>query len=86
MVESYKVYEKMPYDRPTWDLTAVLYAVEGGSMFTVSERCNIRVTDKGATIFTPDENGNVTYLMADTAQAEAINRRFQEIITSRADL
>ena len=86
MVESYKAYEKMPYDRPTWDLTAVLYAVEGGSMFTVSERCNIRVTDKGATIFTPDENGNVTYLMADTAQAEAINRRFQEIITSRADL
>ena len=24
MAESYKAYKKMPYDRPTWDLTAVL--------------------------------------------------------------
>jgi hypothetical protein len=52
-------------------------------MFTVSEKCNIRVTDKGATVFSPDENGNVIYLKADDAQAEAINKRFQEIITAQ---
>ncbi len=29
VVEAYKSYQPMPYDRPTWDLTSVLYAVEG---------------------------------------------------------
>ncbi len=27
LAEAYKLYMKMPYDRPTWDLTSVLYAV-----------------------------------------------------------
>ena len=36
MVEAYKSYQKMPYDRPTWDLTSVLYAVEGPSYFNIS--------------------------------------------------
>ena len=27
VAEAYRSYMKMPYDRPTWDLTAVLYAV-----------------------------------------------------------
>src|SRR5690606_5644579 len=28
LVKGYEAFAKMPYDRPTWDLTAVLYAVE----------------------------------------------------------
>ena len=27
VVDAYRNYQKMPYDRPTWDLTAVLYAL-----------------------------------------------------------
>ena len=27
VADAYRAYMKMPYDRPTWDLTAVLYAV-----------------------------------------------------------
>jgi hypothetical protein len=29
--EAYELYQKMPYDRETWDLTAVLYAVRPDS-------------------------------------------------------
>ena len=73
----------MPHDRPTWDLTAVLYAVEGDSWFTMSEKCSVEVTEKGATLFTPDENGNITYMKVDSTQADAINRHFQKLITQK---
>ncbi len=55
VVEAYKAYLKMPYDRQTWDLTAVLYAVEGASWFTVSPAGKIEVTDEGNTHFTQDK-------------------------------
>lgn len=83
MVESYKDYLPMPHDRPTWDLTAVLYAVEGDKWFTMSEKCDVEVTEKGQTLFTPNENGNIRYMKVDEAQAEAINSHFQELMTAR---
>ena len=82
VVEAYKAYMKMPYDRPTWDPTAVLYAVEGESWFKVSEPGFITVTDEGSTYFTPDENGTRKYLMVDDAQAKAILDHFVSIVTS----
>ena len=83
MVESYRSYGdgSVQYDRPTWDLTSVLYAVEGEKWFTVSEPGSIRITDEGYSIFTPSAEGNVRYLKATPEQGDAINKRFQEIIT-----
>lgn len=83
MVESYRAWGggNIMYDRPTWDLTAVLYAVEGDKWFTVSEPGSIVIKDKGESIFTPSENGRVRYLMVDEEQGKAINLHFQEIIT-----
>lgn len=83
MVEAYKSYQKMPYDRPTWDLTSVLYAVEGPSYFGVSPAGRISVTDKGATDFTPDAAGNRHYLTVDSAQAEHIKQHFVKLITRK---
>ena len=82
VVEAYKAYMQMPYDRPTWDPTAVLYAVEGESWFTVSEPGFISVTDEGTTVFTPDSNGTMRYLKVDDAQAEAIRDHFVKVISS----
>ena len=82
VVEAYKAYQPMPYDRPTWDPTAILYAVEGGDLFTVSPAGNIKVTDEGSTIFTPDENGTRRYLSVDQAQADSIKAYFVKTITS----
>lgn len=85
MVESYRSYGdgSVQYDRPTWDLTSVLYAVEGDKWFNVSEPGSIRITDEGCSLFTPSANGNVRYLTATPEQGAAINQRFQEIITQK---
>jgi inosine-uridine nucleoside N-ribohydrolase len=64
VADAYRVYEKMPYDRPAWDLTAVLYAVRPGrGYFTVSPPGTIRVDEGAFTRFTPDKNGKHRFLM-----------------------
>lgn len=83
MVEAYNSYLKMPYNRPTWDLTSVLYAVEGPSYFNVSPTGTIKVTDKGATLFTPDVEGNRYYLMVDSIQQVNIKQHFIDLITKQ---
>ncbi len=82
-VEAYKCYRPMPYNQKTWDLTSVLYAVEGDSHFTVSPLGNIEVTDEGGTIFTADPQGNRQWLSVDDAQREEILGRMRELITTR---
>jgi len=72
VVQAYKAYLPMPYDRPSWDPTAVLYAVEGGEMFTVSPKGDIRVTDEGSTVFTPNCKGSRQYLSLSEGQADSL--------------
>ena len=84
VVEAYKVYLPMPYDRPTWDLTSVLYAVEGAdSYFTLSEPGTITVEPLGGTIFTPGADGRHRYLMTDSLQKSNILDRFMQLIPSK---
>lgn len=83
MVEAYKCYLEMPYDRPTWDLTSVLYSVEGPSYFTLSDAGKIEVSDKGATTFSVDENGSQYYLMVDSVQAVNIQQHFIQLISKQ---
>ena len=81
-MEAYKSYMQMPYDRETWDLTAVLAAVEGGQeYFTVSPQGTITVTDSGATVF-EEGAGDRAYLSVTPEQAENIKARIVSLITS----
>lgn len=82
VVEAYKDYLPMPYDRPTWDPTAVLFAVEGPEQFIVSPPGRIEVTEEGSTFFTPEEGGNHHYLMVNEDQTRTIREHFIHIITS----
>lgn len=83
MVEAYKAYMPMPYNRPTWDLTAVLYAVEGpGDYFTVTEAGDIAVDSLGITTFTENPGSNRRYLVTDSIQRANILNRFIELITT----
>lgn len=82
MIEGYKAWGKMPYDRPTWDLTSVLYAVEGDSWFTVSPHGRVSVEDDGRTLFEPCADGNCRFLSVTQAQADSILARFLEIVPS----
>lgn len=60
---SYKIYDKMPYDRQTWDLTSVLYAIEpDANHFGLSPQGTITLDSIGHSLFTPSENGKHRYL------------------------
>lgn len=81
VVEAYRSYMQMPYDRETWDLTAVMAAVEGGpEYFTVSPQGSITVTDAGATLFR-EGTGDRAYLSVTPEQAENIRAHLVSTIT-----
>jgi len=79
VAEAYRLYEHMPYDRPTWDLTSVLYAVRPG-MFGVSEPGRITMLEKGRTAFTPDPQGLHRYLTANQAQRDQALALMTELV------
>ncbi len=71
VVDAYKAYAKMPYDRPTWDLTSVLYAVRPTrDYFGLSEPGLVLVDDKGVTVFEKKPGGRHRYLTL-TAEKKA---------------
>ena len=69
VVDAYRTYMKMPYDRQTWDLTAVLYAVRpGGGYFDLSPQGRITADDAGRTGFRAEAGGKHRYLVLTEAQ------------------
>lgn len=85
MVEGYKAYLPMPYDRPTWDLTSVLYAVEGPEVngvpyFQVQGPGTIEFTPEAYSIFTPDPDADRYYLSVDSLSAANVLGHFKEML------
>jgi inosine-uridine nucleoside N-ribohydrolase len=65
IAEAYRNYQRMPYDRPTWDLTSVLYAIRpNDGYFDLSAPGTISAQDDGKTSFQPSVGGTHRYLMA----------------------
>lgn len=76
--EAYGLYQKMPYDRETWDLTSVLYAVRPDrGYFGVSSPGTTTVDDQQVTQFTAEPTGRHRYL---TVNAEQIVRVREALI------
>ena len=71
VVEGYKHYLKMPYNRPTWDLLSVVWLLHP-EMFVASEPGTVTVDDKGYTHFTPSADGNHRWLTATAEQCKAL--------------
>jgi len=84
VADAYRAYQQMPYDTPTWDLTAVLYAVrpEQG-YFKLSEPGTITVLDDGRTQFTPSAGGRHRYLILDPVQKERILNTYIEFASAK---
>lgn len=76
VVEAYKLYQQMPYDRPSWDILSVLYTIHP-DLFTHSVPGTVTVDDEGFTWFTPDENGRHIVLSATLDQPQAIMKAEQ---------
>lgn len=69
VVEAYEHFLPMPYDRPTWDLTAVLFAVRSDQgYFGVSEPGQVDVDEEGLVRFYPQADGMHSYLTVDEQQ------------------
>ncbi len=71
VVEGYKLYNKMPYNRPSWDILSVIYLMKP-ELFTKSVSGTICVDDKGFTHFEPSENGRHYVLSATIDQPQAL--------------
>ena len=81
---SYKLYQPMPYDRQTWDLTSVLYAVEpDAGHFGVSEAGTIAIDEKGHSIFTPSSTGRHRYLTISEDKTESTLNTLVERVTGK---
>ena len=69
IAEAYRNYMKMPYDRQTWDLTAVLYAVRPDrGYFSLSENGVITTDGEGKTTHTPNPAARQQYLKVNDLQ------------------
>ena len=51
-----------------WDPLAVIHAVEGDSLFALSERGYVSITPRAETIFTPSTKGNCRYQLPGSAE------------------
>lgn len=60
-----------------WDPMAVIHAVEGDTVFSLSERGTVSITPQAETIFTPSATGNCRYQLPGTADWNA--RMLQKI-------
>jgi len=50
-----------------WDPMAVIQAVEGDDLFTLSPRGSVSLTPQAETLFTPSATGNCRYQLPGTA-------------------
>lgn len=83
VVEAYNAYLPMPYDRPTWDLTSVLYVMGGVDLFNKSERGTVQVNELES-IFTPHADGRHIILSVDSEdQKDKILKSFVDIMTTK---
>ncbi|HWB87505.1 MAG TPA: nucleoside hydrolase [Bryobacteraceae bacterium] len=81
IVDGYRAYKKMPYDRPCWDPTAVLYAVRpDGGYFSLSQAGRITLDSEGRTRFTLDSTGKHRYLIVNDIQ----RARVREVVVDLA--
>jgi len=84
VVDAYRAYKPMPYDAPTWDMTAVLYAVrpEAG-FFKLAEPGTITILSDGSTKFSASTGGKHRYLILDPSQKENIVKTYIEIVSAK---
>jgi purine nucleosidase len=73
LAEAYTLYEPPPHNRPTWDLTSVLYAVrlEHG-YFDLSAPGQVQVNDDGLTVHRPAGTRDRFLVLKDEQKAKVI--------------
>jgi hypothetical protein len=84
IADAYRAAGQMPYDTPTRDMAAVLYAARPAeSYFKVSEPGIITIGDDGGATFRPAANGLHRYLIPDPAQKERLTKTYRELASAK---
>lgn len=86
VAEAYRVFMKMPYDRPTWDPAAALYGVlpEAG-YFDLSAPGRVTVDDDGFTRFQPEKNGRDRFQVLTSAQVSRVREAMVQLASQPPD-
>lgn len=80
LAEAYGLYMKMPYDRPTWDLTAVLYAIRPDrGYFGLSESGQVLIDGDGLTTHAVSADGQHRYLTATPEQVARVREALVQL-------
>ena len=78
--EAYCLYNPPPHERPTWDLTAVLYGISSNrEYFSLSEPGNVTVEPDGFTRFAADRNGRDRFLILNPTQAVRVKEALVQL-------
>jgi hypothetical protein len=78
--EAYCLYNPPPHERPTWDLTSVLYAVRPGrGYFGLSSPGQVTVEEDGFTRFTPAPEGRDRFLTLSDVQAARVKEALVQL-------
>jgi len=77
--DAYKSYLPMPYNRPCWDPTALVYAVEGGKYFNITEPGTVHISETGISTFEPNPAGLHRILSVTPEQADVLMSRIVEL-------
>ncbi len=84
IADAYRAYQTMPYNAPSWDLAAALYAgrpKEG--YFKLSDPGTISIHDDGRTSFLASDKGKHQYLILDPAQKDRILKTYVELTSAK---
>lgn len=80
LAEAYRLYMPPPHERPTWDLTSVLYAVyPDRGYFDVSQPGTVEVEADGSTRFNPVPDGRHRYLILASEQRVRVLEAFVQL-------
>jgi len=81
--DAYYAYIPPPHERPTWDLTATLYAVlSDRNYFSLSAAGSVSVAADGFTTFNVKEGGRDRFLKLDLTQAASVREAFVQLCST----
>lgn len=80
LAEAYALYGQMPYDRPTWDLTSVLFAVRPDrDYFDLSDPGTITIDEEQITQFASSPEGQHRYLKVNSEQIARVREALVQL-------
>lgn len=80
VAESYRRYEPPPHNRPTWDLTSVLYAVHPDrGYFDLSPPGRVTIENDGFSKFEPKDGGRHRYLKMNETQRARVQEALVQL-------